>query len=333
MNSGRRWRRPSRNWRSRVASTICRGRCGGSSRRTLPAGTRRLCLRADDNLAHLQSPALSDRGKTRICEWYKIVLVGLDMPEAAPGQPPHDFLVVGRSRTGPLVATPDRRDGQGGRVLRPADRPVARQPARSRRCRPAPARPRKDGWHAPRRHPRSPQSHHQCPPGTVRRPGNARRRGPARRAGEHAAGGYLRRSPGSGLESRVGLVCVGAEAWLTRTRPLQGDDDGLLLVRDIAVLRLAGTELVVREAGEPVGGRASWPWPMPSWPPARARWSPRPGRWTTARPHGSCGSSTPPFWTARRHRTALRAVQSAWSRPRRHPRLWAGFGVHVGGEI
>lgn len=61
---------------------------------------------------------------------------------------------------------------------------------------------------------------------------------------------------------------------------------------------------------------------MPSWPPARARWSPRPGRWTTARPHDSCGSSTPPFWTARRHRQPY----ALSSRPGPEPGAIPGYG-------
>ena len=42
------------------------------------------------------------------------------------------------------------------------------------------------------------------------------------------------------IDWRTGLVCAGAKAWLTRNGQLGGDDDGLLLARDIALLDRRG---------------------------------------------------------------------------------------------
>ncbi|WP_187371388.1 CHAT domain-containing protein [Methylobacterium oryzihabitans] len=301
----------------------------------LPAGTRRLFLRADGNLAHLPFPALPDRDGTPLCERYEIVLVGPDLATAAPDRPPRDFLVVGDPA--PAVSWRDRiaamaREDES-RVL-----PTGRLHG-SRREAAAVAqflrdRGRMDGTFLVGKHAARQAIIEALPARFVHLAmhGFAVPRGVrGSRPREDAVVGH------PAPDWRAGLVCAGAEAWLTRNGPLQGDDDGLLLARDVAALPLAGTELVVlaacdTSAGEPVPGE---------------------GILALADAFLAAGARTvvASAWAIDDHETtrfmrefyaahldgaaaptALRAVQSAWSRAQRNPRFWAGFCVYVHGE-
>ena len=301
----------------------------------LPAGTLRLRLRADGNLAHLPFPAVPDRDGTPLCERFEIVLVGPDLPATAPDGPPRDFLVVGDPA--PVLSWRDRMAAlareDGARVL-----PTGRLHG-SRREAAAVARFLRDRGRTD---------------GTLLVGTRAVRQAiidalPARfvhlamhgfAVPRGARGSTPREDAVVGHPApdwRAGLVCAGAEAWLTRNGPLQDDDDGLLLARDVAALPLAGTELVVlaacdTSAGEPVPGEGILAL-ADAFLAAGARtviasaWA-LDDRETTRFMRefyaALLGGATAP--------AALRIVQSAWSRAKRHPRFWAGFGVHVRGE-
>ncbi len=300
----------------------------------LPGDTRQLRLRADGNLAYLPFPALPDRDGTPLCERYEVVLVGPDLPAMTPDRPPRDFLVIGdtapvrswRDRMALMTRTEDFRDVPTGRLH--GGRLEAAAVARFLRD---------HGWtdgtllvgtRAARQaiiHALPARFVHLAIHGFAV-PRGARGSTPR----EEAVVGH------PAPDWRTGLVCDGAEAWLTRAGLLQGDDDGLLLARDVAALPLAGMELVVLAAcdtssGEPVPGEGILAL-ADAFLVAGARtviasaWA-LDDRETTR--------FMREFYTflleGAAPLAALRAVQSTWSRAQCDPRFCAGFGVHISG--
>ena len=131
---------------------------------------------------------------------------------------------------------------------------------------------------------------------------------------------------------RAGLVCAGAAAWLSRDGALAGDDDGLLLARDVALLDLEGVDLVTLAACDSSFGETT----------------PGEGLMALADAFIAAGAaavvaasfelddaSTTEFMqdfyelllAGRSVEAALREAQASWGGAGRHPRLWAGYNV------
>lgn len=299
-------------------------------------GVRRLFIRPDGNLSQLPFAALHGADGRALCSRFDILLQGPQPPEGPGGESRSDYLVVGnpsptRGLRDRLSVWLGRLSGRRARILPTGCLDHAAREAR------AVAR-KLDEKHGR---------------GGKLLIGRAASRGAILNTIEqerprilhfamHAFALSLPCLGGSPRESavvghrqtvwRTGALCAGAEAWLSRTGPLTGDDDGLLLARDISLIDLRGVEIVVLAAcesglGDPALGEGALT--------LAEAFLTAGARCVIAATWSLDDRMTSDFMVAlysalldgRSPESAVRYVQSTWSLAGRHPRLWAPYLV------